>query len=348
MKWEDGLNLHKKSDPTLLERVCDFENLLLAHRECSRGKRKKLGYKESVFALGERLVELSHELRLGTYTWGNYRSFTVVDPKERQILAAPFMDRVVHHAIHRVIEPILNLKLSDSVFACRYGRGNRNAVLVTLKALRHFGRERFAVKLDVKKYFASIKHDLLLKKLQDSLPDQTLNSLMRQLLQSHPEFSNSGQGIPIGNLTSQLFANFYLASADRVATQWLGAPYYWLEEPLFSEPIKGFYIRYMDDMLCIAKSKNTALEAAYQIVDFCEKSLELSIPFQKIMPLGNDPIPFLGFVLSHNGYRPLSRNEQRFKKKIRRLISAQSSESKIAMATNSYCAWKALGAIEST
>jgi len=327
---------------TLLDQVSDFENLLAAHRECSRGKRNKIGYKTSLFALGERLIAIRNQLRENYYAWGNYRHFTVTDPKARLVMAAPFMDRVVHHAIHRVIEPILDRHLSDSVFACRHGRGNRTAVQAAFHALKSIGPERFAIKLDVKKYFFSIRHKILMEQIHASLPDPSLEPLLLHLLASHPEYAAQDRGIPIGNLTSQLFANFYLASADRVAIDLLGAPYFWTEETLFKQTLNIFYVRYMDDLLIISRSKQHALDAAQAVVEHCDQSLDLEIPFQKRMPIASDPIPFLGFMISHEGYRPLMRNHRRFNKKLNRLRRAGTPDSQLEQVITSFDAWQKL------
>lgn len=163
---------------TLLERIAYFENLSEAFKECSRGKRKSLGYQEALFAHGERLKVLEDELFHHHFNWSGYRSFFVHDPKTREVMSAPFMDRVVHHAIHRAIEPIVDPHLSDSVFACRKSKGNRNAVLCLWKGLKVLGADRFCIKLDVSKYFASINHQVLLSKLLSLLPDSSLEPLL--------------------------------------------------------------------------------------------------------------------------------------------------------------------------
>jgi RNA-directed DNA polymerase len=253
----------------------------------------------------------------------------VRDPKERLISAASFRDRVVHGAIHNVVEPLLDPLLSEGVYACRRGRGNRNAVLKLLRELRRYGRNRFVIKLDVQSYFASIDLDILWRKLKARLTDDSLDFLFASLLQS--PFSSSASircGIPIGNLTSQLFANFYLASADAVAENWLR---------------NGAYLRYMDDLLLLSPSKTNAMEAASAVIDHMQNDLRLKVPYQKRVPLGNGPVPFLGFVADHTGYRVLRRNERRFAKKCKRLRRGDYRPSTLARVEVSYQAWKNLG-----
>ena len=114
----------------LIDRVSDFENLLLAFQECSRGKKSKCGYQNFIFNYGEKLKFIEYELKCKRdFKWGDYRSFYVHDPKKRLVMAAPFRDRIVHTAIHRVIDPIIDKELGCRTFACRYDMGNRNAVI---------------------------------------------------------------------------------------------------------------------------------------------------------------------------------------------------------------------------
>lgn len=312
---------------TLLEKVSSLENLDAAYRECARGKRGTAGFHKSVFNRGERLVQISRELRSGTYRWNGYRQFHVYDPKRRLVMAAPFMDRVVHHAIHRNIETILDSHLSDSVWACRYDRGNRAAVLAVLAYLKELGPRRFTMKLDVEKFYETINLKLLHEKVMAVLPDQTLAPLLRSLFASHPEYGARGFGIPIGNLTSQLFANFYLASADRIVLDILKT---------------GRLFRYMDDLVLIGPDKAEIMEASWAACRHCKDELKLDIPFFKMVPLASDPVPFLGFVVDHTGYRILARNKRRFVKKLRRMAAAKAKPSQVAQVALSFEAWKVL------
>ena len=236
-----------KNSTALLNKVAEFDNLVRAFHECSRFKRSSRGYQEALFGIGERLKLIENELKSGTFKWKGYRSFYVHDPKKRLIMCAPFMDRVVHHAIHRLVEPMIDPLMSDSVFACRKKRGNRRAAVALWKVLEKFGPDRFTMKLDVSNYFQSINHNILLNQFLSCLPDPSIDKLLFNLLKSQPEFSKLGTGIPIGNLTSQLFANFYLITADRLATKALGLDYYWQQKKIEISDV--FYIRYMDDLV---------------------------------------------------------------------------------------------------
>ncbi len=242
-------------------------------------------------------------------------------------MAAPFMDRVVHHAIHRIIEPILDRKIPESVYACRKCKGNKNAALALLNELKGLGEERFAIKLDVKKYFLNINHSILMKKLKENLPDSSIDKLLLSLLESSSDHAQRGAGIAIGNLTSQLFANFYLVSADNIAIKNLKT---------------GKHFRYMDDIVLVGKNKGEILDVASKVIQHTQKALKLEIPYYKRMPLGSAPIPFLGYVLDHTGFRILSRNERKFKRRIRCLKKTNSRPSKLAIIRESIESWRAL------
>jgi len=321
----------------LLEQVSSFHNLHLAFLECSRGKRKTRGYMDTLFEVGEKLLSIHRQLREGKYCWGKYREFYVTDPKQRLVMAAPFVDRIVHHAIHRVIEPIIDVVLSDSVFACRKGKGNRYAVLYLKQAIDIFGSSRYVIKLDVKKYFMSISHEILMREMAGVLPDSSLNKLLKTLLESYPLYAKVSRGIPIGNLTSQLFANFYLSSADKLACHMLNLDYNWLQNK--SRLRDGFYIRYMDDLVILAPDKKQARSVVNSLLQHIFERLDLDIPFSKRICLANDPVPFLGYVLSEEYVKALARNHRRYKKHVRRLQQKGALPSQQNQVRVSYEAW---------
>lgn len=324
---------------TLLEKVSFFDNLFSAFRECSRGKRSKAGYHNYLFAYGEKLKSLELELKqTGNFRWSGYRSFIVYEPKKRTVMAAPYRDRIVHTAMHRVLFPIIDPTMGVRTYACRYGMGNHHAVKRLLEQLKIMGKNRYCIKLDVKKYFESISHEELEKRFLGSLPDASLDNLLKSLIASHVGYSKLRCGIPIGNLTSQLFANFYLSSLDKLACDLLKIGFY--ED---NKETHAHYIRYMDDMVLLTESKEQAFIVAKQLVKYAKEDLKLSIPPEKMMIIGRDPIPFLGFVLDEEGHRPLRRNERKFAKKLKRAESNGARLSLKAQMVQSFEAWKVLG-----
>ena len=143
-----------KKTETLLTKIAKFENLCAAFKECSKGKKQKAGYQNFLFNHGEKLKSIEQELlETNTFKWGEYREFEVSDPKRRTIMAAPFKDRILHTAIHRVISPIVDKTFGIKTYACRNNMGNRNAAIRLWQQLQVLGQNRYCIKLDVKQYF---------------------------------------------------------------------------------------------------------------------------------------------------------------------------------------------------
>ena len=310
----------------MIDLIASLANLTAALRHCRRGKRQSQGYQKFLLNMPTNLLEIREQLLTDTYTWCPYRAFMVCDPKKREVLAAPFRDRIVHQAIHQVIGPRIHGAIPSNSYACRPGMGNRHAALKLLSILKDLGPERYCVKLDVSQYFFSIHHQILLTMLDDVLAAPTLVPLLRSLLASHGAFAKKGVGIPIGNVTSQSFANLYLSPIDRLAAM----------RPDLS------YIRYMDDMVILGREKNAVRDFAGTIREHVASHLRLQIPSHKCMPLGADPVPFLGFVIDHDGYRPLRRNQRRHHRRIKTLRRQDARESRVAMSETSFTAWSQL------
>lgn len=328
-----------KEAENLLFKIADFNNLCHAFKDCSRGKKQKSGYQNFLFNYGEKLKGVERELiETGVFKWGIYREFEVADPKKRTIMAAPFRDRVLHTAIHRVIAPVINKSFGARTYACRPSMGNRNAVIRLWKQLNIMGSKRYCIKLDVKQYFSNIDHDVLEKQIFRVLGDEAIRPLLKSLISSHSKYNRLKCGIPIGNLTSQLFANLYLSSLDRLACELLEIDFY--DDSSLEK--MNFYIRYMDDIVIVAQTKEQAFNCANKLVEFAEKSLKLSIPNYKKVSLSNDPVPFLGFVLDTDGYRVLARNKRKLLKKVKRMDKTGASLSDKAIVFQSYNAWRNL------
>jgi len=308
---------------SLMDEISRQSNLERAFQSCLCGKREKLSPQLAFLKLDTYLPRLQKELRSGDqYRWGPYKEFYVSDPKRRKISSAPFIDRVAHRAIYNVLNPVLDQRLIERSYACRDGKGNGRAVrdlFLTLSQLDEF----WAVKLDVAKYFASIHHGRLMGKLFSFLPDESVVGLIKGLLKNHPAHAH-GVGLPLGNLTSQIFANLYLAELDDAV----------------SETLNGKYFRYMDDIVIVAESESGARKALAQALESARKE-KLKFPARKRYWLGrNTPIPFLGFLVSKNTITPLNRNRRRVARKIRLKIKRGVLPSQIEASLVSYQAWR--------
>ncbi len=246
----------------LWQDLVSWENLLLAYRKARRAKRHSLSVAKFSCALEPELLQLQQELVTGQYRPGAYRQFCIYDRKPRVISAAPFRDRVVHHAIMNLIEPPLDRRFIDDTYACRKGKGVHAAV----NRYQQFAqRYPYALKLDIRQYFPSIDHDVLNKQLQSRIKDQPLLALLALIIDASPPSSAPfevfpdedliralarNRGIPIGNLTSQFFANLYLDDFDHWVKQVLQVP---------------AYLRYVDDMILLDADKNRLWQSAEAI-----------------------------------------------------------------------------------
>lgn len=231
------------------------------------------------------LFRLQEELLCESYRHGEYRPFTVFDPKKRHIHKASVRDRVVHQAIVNVIEPLFERRFIFDSYSCRVGKGTHAAVRRLRKFLssvsRNDTRTVYVLKCDVRKFFASVDHDILIDLLRRSVKDRYAIRLIRNVIGSFETVS--GKGLPLGNLTSQLFANVYLHELDRFMKHDLR--------------VKR-YLRYCDDFVIVDRSRRR-LEALLRLISaFTQERLALELHPDKIsVRTWSQGIDFLGYVL---------------------------------------------------
>ncbi len=268
-------------------------------------------YRDSVadfnFHLEDEVEMLHRELTNKTYKHGKYRVFNVYDPKKRLIAAAPFRDRVVHHAVHDVIEPFIDETFIYDSYACRKDKGTHKAVDRAQSFLR---ANRFCLHGDVKKYFPSIDHGILKEIFAKRTIDTDLAWLVNGIIDSARQLSETSlsldghdKGLPIGNLTSQFFANLYLNELD-----------YFVKFDL-----RRHYIRYMDDFLVFGNDKKALINIKEQVRDFLNEKLTLRMHEGKSQIYNTaNGLKFLGFRIYRNYRRLASDNVRRFKKRLRK------------------------------
>jgi hypothetical protein len=236
-------------------------------------------------------------LQSGTFVLGGYRQFKVYEPKERVITVAPFGQRVLHHAIMRVCEPVFERQLIDRTYACRKGKGR----IAALDAAERFGRTHgYFLKLDIRKYFDSVDHAVLKAHLRRLFKDTALLALLDGIIDSF--CVRPGKGLPIGNLTSQHLANLYLSPLDR----------------LINDGAKGHglkYLRYMDDMAVWSHDREQLQALRSEIRSFLRETLQLELKQDRIGAVAQG-VPLLGCRV-FAGYRTLNpRSRRRFQHKI--------------------------------
>jgi RNA-directed DNA polymerase len=282
----------------LFEQVLGWDNLQLACAKALRGKRAKTDARAFVERLDENLQWLGDELRSGRVQVGECLQFTVFDPKQRTITAPSFRERVLHHAIMNVCEPVFERFLISDTFACRKGKGRLACVARALEFARQYP---FFLKMDVRKYFESIPHEILVCKLNRLFKDPRLLLLWERIIDSHHQ--RPGFGLPIGSLTSQHFANFYLSFLDRFVKEGLHA---------------HGYVRYMDDFVIWGTTSRGLADVRGEITGFVRGELGL-IPKENAVinrtALGMD---FLGVRVFPDHLRLARRSKVRYVRKLRR------------------------------
>lgn len=277
----------------LTDRIAELDNLYLAYCKARRGKQTKKEVIRFSENLDKNLLQLRSEILEGNVDVGHYHFFKIYDPKERLICAASFRERVLHHAIMNVCHPYFDRRLIADTYATRKGKGVFAALDKVEKAVAQC---RYVVKLDFRKYYDSISHDVLKHHLQKMFKDKRLLRIFGLIIDSY--HVDEGYGLPIGNLTSQYFANTYLAELDHKCKEIWKVKY---------------YVRYMDDIFMADHSK--------RVLKFCvdkyraasaELFLNLKPPVFSVSSVGVD---FLGYKMV-KGCRSLTgRSKRRFRSK---------------------------------
>lgn len=289
----------------LFESIIRFGNLIRAANKASLAKRHKPAVARFLFHMEPELLRLREELVRGAYQPGRYVVFEIRDPKKRWICAAPFRDRVAHHAVCNILEPYFEKRLIFDTYACRTGKGVHAAIA---RAQRFALRYPFFLKCDIKRYFESIDHCILKALLRRILKDRRLHALLDVIIDHSPPYTELGFGLPIGNLTSQHFANLYLGELDHYAKERMH--------------LKG-YIRYMDDLLLFADDKATLNRAATEIEGFVHNRLHLQVKEKSVcLAPVSEGIPFLGMHIYPNIIRLNHRSLKRFRRKLKALSKA--------------------------
>jgi RNA-directed DNA polymerase len=281
----------------LMERVHDRATLREAFARASLGKRTKRDALAFGLRLDENLAELARELVQGTYEVGPYHQFTIFDPKERVITAPCFRDRVLHHALNLVCEPVFERFLIADTFACRRGKGRIRAV----ERAQYFSRRYpWFLKLDIRKYFNSIDHEILSKRLGKKFKDRRLLDLFDRIIASYEVMP--GHGVPIGSLTSQHFANFYLGWLDRFVKEGLRA---------------GGYVRYMDDFVVWGEDRAWLSGVRDRVREFVERELSLGLKPEPYINRCRFGMDFLGCRVKPSHVSLNRRSRVRFGRKLR-------------------------------
>ena len=304
----------------MFEAIADWTNLTLAYQKASKGKRGRTEVARFEHRLEDHLVALRQELLDGSYAPGPYRSFHIHEPKRRLISAAPFRDRVVHHALCNVIEPVFERGFIADSYANRIGKGTHRALN---RAQTYARRFRYVLQLDIRQFFPSIDHailrECLTRRIEDprvlALIDRILGSGVGVLSEEYRMVYFAGddlfavyrpRGLPIGNLTSQFWGNVYLDPLDHRIKRTLRCP---------------GYVRYVDDLLLFGDDKPALWHWRDAIVEDLARRRLVIHPGAHPRPVA-EGIPFLGFVVYPDGRRLKRRKAVAFQRRLRGLLNA--------------------------
>jgi len=299
-----------KTYKCVFRKIISLENLFLAWDSFKSGKRDKKDVQKFEYRLEENIFQLYRELKAKKYKHSSYSSFYIQDPKQRHIHKANVRDRVLHHAVYNILMPIFEPTFIPNLFSCRIGKGTHKGVETLEKILRkisrNYTRNCFALRCDIKKYFASVDHNILLKMLGKRIEDPDAMWLLEEIVRSFTSFQSdlfTRKGLPIGNLTSQLFANIYLNEFDQYLKHKIRIKH---------------YIRYTDDFIIVSDNRDYLVSLIVPISSFLENKLELKLhPRKVIIRKYSQGIDFLGYVARPH-YRVLrTRTKQRIFRKMK-------------------------------
>lgn len=300
---------------TLLEAMGDYGNVQKAYnkaRKCKRHRKDVLIFtkdkEENLDKVREDIINLAYEP-------SKYHYFKVYEPKERQIMALPFYDRVVQHAINNVLEPIFDKRFISQSYACRKGKG-MHAASDTLKEWLyewnkyHPDQPLYAIKADIHHYFQSIDHAVLKTEIRKVIKDAGVLALLDRII-DHNGNMPDGVGIPVGNLTSQLFANIYLDALDQFIKHELGVE---------------AYIRYMDDFVILSPDKEQLRSWLARIEQFLREELKLEFNPKTTILAAKNGIDFVGYKHRATNRKVRKDSIKRIKRTIKKSWTDEASQ----------------------
>ena len=279
-----GGGLSGKVFHSIFEGIISLENLFFAWDDFKDGKRKKRDVQEFGYNLEENIFQLHSELKTKTYEHSDYTAFYVRDPKLRRINKACVKDRILHHAVFRIFYHVFDKIFIFDSYSCRIEKGTHRAInrlnKFARKASKNNTRACYALKCDIRKFFDSIDQNILIGLVKNEIKNADAVWLVEKIIKS---FSTApGKGLPLGNITSQLFANIYLNELDRFAKHELKVKY---------------YLRYSDDFLIISENREYLEKIIPEISRLLNEKLKLSLHSDKIIiRKWSQGVDFLGYV----------------------------------------------------
>lgn len=288
----------------LYQRICSVENLNLADSIARKGKLNQPGVTRHDRNRERNIQDLHLALINKTYSTSEYTTFTIHEPKERLIFRLPYYpDRIVHHAVMNIFEPIFVSIFTADTYSCIKKRGIHAAARALKLALKDTAGTEFCLKLDIKKFYPNVDHEVLKQMLRRKIKDTDLLWLLDGII-------DSASGLPIGNYLSQYFANFYLTYFD-----------HWIKE----EKRVKYYFRYADDMVILSDSKPYLHQLLADMRIYLQENLKLTVKHNyQVFPVDARGIDFVGYVFRHTHTRLRKSIKQSFARMLRRNKNPQS------------------------
>jgi RNA-directed DNA polymerase len=295
----------------LYQKICSVENLQLADSIARKGKLNQPGVTRHDQDRDNNLQQLHEMLINKIYKTSQYTTFTIYEPKERIIFRLPyFPDRIVHHAVMNILEPIFVSIFTSDTYSCIKKRGIHAAAQAVTLALKDIPGTQYCLKLDIKKFYPNVDHEILKQLLRRKIKDQDLLWLLDEII-------DSADGLPIGNYLSQYFANFYLTYFD-----------HWIKEDL---QVK-YYFRYADDMVILSDNKIYLHQLLADIKNYIQEKLKLEIKDNyQVFPVDARGIDFVGYVFRHS--------HTLLRKSIKQSFARMLSKNKNPQSIASYRGW---------
>ena len=264
----------------LFDKIVSLDNLYLADKKARRNKSSRKDIKEFDQNKEELLKKLQQNLINGTYKTSEYNTFIIREPKERLIFRLPYYpDRIVHHAVMNIMEPIWVSIFIKDTYSCIKHRGIHEALHNVKEALKDVDNTTYCLKLDIRKFYPSIDHEVLKSIIRKKIKDWKLLQLLDEII-------DSSEGVPIGNYLSQFFANLYLSYFD-----------HWVKE---DKNIK-YYYRYADDIVILYKDKESLQTLLRDIKQYLKDNLKLQLKNNyQVFPVESRSIDFVGYKIYHN------------------------------------------------
>ncbi|MEZ4905095.1 MAG: reverse transcriptase/maturase family protein [Spirosomataceae bacterium] len=334
-----------KTYKNLFTSIYSFENLYRAAKQAQKGKKNNEEVARFHNRLEENLLDLKASLEQKTYLHGDYTTFYVLDPKKRMISAAPYRDRVLHHALCNVIEPLFEKSFITDSYANRKGKGTHKAITRFQAFARQYA---YVLKCDIRKFFPSIDHVILKQEIRKKIACKDTLWLIDQIIdnsnpQEEIEHDFSGddpaisrmrrKGLPIGNLTLQFWANVYMDAFDHFIKDHLG---------------HKAYVRYVDDFVILSNSKEELHRLKIKIQDFLVNYRLRTHPTKTQIQQVEKGVPFLGFMV-YKGYKhvlkpKLKRYKRHVQKTIKQMQSGEVAPQKLEDKLNSWLGHLRFGA----